>query len=76
MWYVVNWIWWVSRNVRQYYCSFNALISSFLVSIGGTTGLFVGASLLSFVEIIYYITIRPHYGKRLVRQQSHAQTVS
>lgn len=28
------------------------------VSIGGSTGLFVGASLLSFVEIIYYFTIR------------------
>lgn len=43
------------------------------VSIGGTTGLFVGASLLSFVEIFYYVTIRP-YGsmvtkKRLLRQQ-------
>lgn len=32
----------------------------FSVSIGGTTGLFVGASLLSFVEIIYYMTIRPY----------------
>ncbi|KAL7741307.1 hypothetical protein ACLKA6_013755 [Drosophila palustris] len=31
-----------------------------VVSIGGTTGLFVGASLLSFVEIIYYMTIRPY----------------
>ncbi|KAH8248642.1 hypothetical protein KR032_001715 [Drosophila birchii] len=31
-----------------------------VVSIGGTTGLFVGASLLSFVEIFYYITIRPY----------------
>ncbi|KAI8125736.1 hypothetical protein FF38_07993 [Lucilia cuprina] len=44
-----------------------------VVSIGGTTGLFVGASLLSFVEIFYYITIRPYgsmlYEKRLVRQQ-------
>lgn len=30
------------------------------MSIGGTTGLFVGASLLSFVEIIYYMTIRPY----------------
>nr|XP_014093605.1 sodium channel protein Nach [Bactrocera oleae] len=44
-----------------------------VVSIGGTTGLFVGASLLSFVEIIYYITIRP-YGtmvseKRQLRQK-------
>ncbi|XP_063825941.1 sodium channel protein Nach [Ostrinia nubilalis] len=29
-----------------------------VVSIGGTTGLFVGASLLSFVELIFYFTIR------------------
>lgn len=28
------------------------------VSVGGSTGLFVGASLLSFVEVIYYFTIR------------------
>ncbi|XP_036329636.1 sodium channel protein Nach-like [Rhagoletis pomonella] len=47
-----------------------------VVSIGGTTGLFVGASLLSFVEIIYYITIRP-YGtmlaeKRQMRKQLQA----
>jgi hypothetical protein len=28
------------------------------VSVGGSTGLFIGASLLSFVEIIYYFTIR------------------
>ncbi|XP_055386262.1 sodium channel protein Nach [Condylostylus longicornis] len=31
-----------------------------VVSIGGTTGLFVGASVLSFVEILYYFTIRPY----------------
>ncbi|KAI8436769.1 hypothetical protein MSG28_010236 [Choristoneura fumiferana] len=29
-----------------------------VVSIGGTTGLFVGASLLSFVELIIYFTVR------------------
>lgn len=28
------------------------------VSIGGSFGLFVGASLLSFIEIFYYFTIR------------------
>lgn len=32
------------------------LLSS--VSIGGSFGLFVGASLLSFIEIFYYFTIR------------------
>ncbi|XP_068633532.1 sodium channel protein Nach [Battus philenor] len=29
-----------------------------VVSVGGTTGLFVGASLLSFVELIFYFTAR------------------
>jgi hypothetical protein len=29
-----------------------------VVSIGGSTGLFLGASLLSFVEIIYFFTVR------------------
>ncbi|KAL0883199.1 hypothetical protein ABMA27_016636 [Loxostege sticticalis] len=29
-----------------------------VVSVGGTTGLFVGASILSFVEFIFYFTIR------------------
>ena len=36
----------------------NYLLVSCSVSIGGSTGLFVGASLLSFVEIIYFFTIR------------------
>lgn len=27
---------------------------------GGTTGLFVGASLLSFIEIFYYFAVRPY----------------
>lgn len=27
---------------------------------GGTTGLFVGASLLSFIEIMYYFIVRPY----------------
>jgi hypothetical protein len=34
---------------------FTVLIS---VSVGGTTGLFSGASLLSMVELIFYLTIR------------------
>lgn len=29
------------------------------VSMGGATGLFLGASILSFVEIIYYFFVRP-----------------
>lgn len=28
------------------------------MSVGGTTGLFVGASLLSFVELLFYFTVR------------------
>lgn len=32
-----------------------------VVSIGGTAGLFVGASLLSFVEIFYYFIVRSYY---------------
>lgn len=36
----------------------NLFMYYFIVSTGGTTGLFVGASLLSFVELIYYLTIR------------------
>lgn len=36
--------------------SFNLIFIS--VSVGGTTGLFVGASILSFVEFIFYFTIR------------------
>lgn len=31
-----------------------------LVSMGGTTGLFIGASFLSFVELVYYFTLRPY----------------
>lgn len=34
-----------------------------VVSCGGTAGLFVGASLLSFVEIFYYFIVRPCYHK-------------
>lgn len=30
-----------------------------VVSMGGTTALFIGASLLSFVEIFYYLLLRP-----------------
>lgn len=31
----------------------------FLVSMGGSTALFLGASILSFVEIVYYFFVRP-----------------
>ena len=29
-----------------------------IVSMGGAAGLFVGASLLSFIELIYFFTVR------------------
>ena len=46
----------------------------FIVSTGGTTGLFVGASLLSFVELIYYLTIRVYgslYMEKKKKKNSH-----
>lgn len=50
----------VGKNTRNIWLLFNLNNELFVhaVSIGGSTGLFVGASLLSFVEIIYYFTIR------------------
>lgn len=30
-----------------------------VVSVGGSGGLFVGASLLTFIELLYYFTLRP-----------------
>lgn len=35
---------------------------------GGTAGLFVGASLLSFVEVFYYFFVRPLYRIREERE--------
>lgn len=37
--------------------------TDFLASSGGLFGLFMGASLLSFVELIYYFTLRLFYTK-------------
>lgn len=37
---------------------FHASTHYFSVSVGGTTGLFVGASLLSFVELFFFFTVR------------------
>lgn len=39
---------------------------------GGATGLFIGASLLSFVEIVYYFTIRPYSSMIMMRAASDA----
>lgn len=46
-----------------------------IASCGGLLGLFLGFSLLSVIEIIYYCTIRPllvwrHRSQRLARKQS------
>lgn len=40
-----------------------------VVSMGGTAGLFVGASVLSFVEIFYYFIIRPCYMSKDVKSK-------
>jgi acid-sensing ion channel, other len=37
---------------------------------GGTTGLFVGASLLSFIEIVYYFTIRPYGSAYMTKREA------
>lgn len=42
------------------------------VSMGGATGLFIGASLLSFVEIVYYFTIRPYSSMVMMRTANDA----
>lgn len=42
---------------------------------GGATGLFIGASLLSFVEIFYYFTVRP-YNSMLLRKRKVANNES
>lgn len=34
-------------------------VASFLSETGGLFGFFVGASMLSFIELIYFITLRP-----------------
>ncbi|XP_017883986.2 LOW QUALITY PROTEIN: pickpocket protein 11-like [Ceratina calcarata] len=36
-------------------------LSSFLSSIGGAAGLFMGASVLSFVELFYFVTLRLYF---------------
>ena len=41
-----------------------------VVSMGGTAGLFVGASLLSFVELIYFFTVRIYYSYRKKREKN------
>lgn len=40
----------------------------FVVSTGGITALFLGASILSFVEIIYYFFVRPFGEKDILGQ--------
>lgn len=40
--------------VRSEYYTF----IDFLASSGGLVGLFMGASLLSFIEMVYYLTLR------------------
>ncbi|XP_047111757.1 sodium channel protein Nach-like [Schistocerca piceifrons] len=44
-----------------------------VVSMGGATGLFVGASLLSFAEIIYYFTARAYASVMLKRRSKEEE---
>lgn len=58
-----SWIWLVSFTCnlgisKNTMAVQNMFFAAFSVSMGGTTSLFVGASLLSFVELVYYFTIR------------------
>lgn len=46
--------------------------SDFVAECGGLFGLFIGASLLSFIEIIYFFTLHSFYSLRK-NDQSNAQ---
>lgn len=57
---VENWIWLVSDTLRVIKDRMESFLSEhFTVSVGGSGGLFVGASLLTFIELLYYFTLRP-----------------
>lgn len=39
------------------------------VSVGGAAGLFVGASVMSFVEILYYMTLKLFWYKKNIANE-------
>lgn len=44
-----------------------------IVSIGGSAGLFVGASMLSFVELFYFFTIRAIWNAKVRKRLENDQ---
>ncbi|KAH8336227.1 hypothetical protein KR074_012115 [Drosophila pseudoananassae] len=46
-------------------------IHFFLANTGGLLGLFMGFSIFSVIEIVYYITVRPYCASRTLKQQHH-----
>lgn len=47
-------------------------LTNFLANSGGLAGLFLGASLLSFIELIYYFTLRIFFTRRKQNKIKHA----
>ncbi|KAH8238226.1 hypothetical protein KR032_001299 [Drosophila birchii] len=45
--------------------------TEFLSNTGGLLGLFMGFSIFSVIEIVYYITVRPYCASRTLRQRHH-----
>lgn len=41
-----------------------------VVSMGGSTALFLGASILSFVEVVYYFLVRPISNSILAKEKA------
>ncbi|KAH8373199.1 hypothetical protein KR009_002093, partial [Drosophila setifemur] len=45
--------------------------TEFLSNTGGLLGLFMGFSIFSVIEIVYYITVRPYCASRTLKQRHH-----
>lgn len=50
--------------------------ADFFASTGGLFGLFMGASLLSFIEFIYYFTLRLFYTRRAEHAKAKRATLA
>lgn len=50
--------------------------ADFLASSGGLFGLFMGASLLSLIEFIYYFTLRLFYARRAERAKAKLDAIA
>ncbi|XP_076231108.1 pickpocket protein 19 [Calliopsis andreniformis] len=58
-----------------YYRSLLYGFTEFLIGVGGAAGLFLGASVLSFIEIFYYVTLRICFYIKQARQKSKKKIV-